>query len=194
MAATARAIVERESQRLQAAAPCGPEAAPPEPYRVEEADEVMSQLIQCRAPSELFVVQRVSRPRTRRPATRGGSTTMADSNAIAVLCMLGTKGSVSNLIQCTHALGQQTIHDSRLPVSDFARVFPHDRKGSRDIVSQGLLHRESFVEGLQPLAFFIHAIARAAPGPRGPRTTRAGKPSWRARRAPRRVGTACASA
>ena len=31
---------------------------------------------------------------------------MTDTNAIAILSMLGTKGSVSNLVQCTHALGR----------------------------------------------------------------------------------------
>ena len=121
------------------------------------------------------------------------TTSMSESNAIAVLCMLGyrspsspktpwrgclrpTKGSITNLIQCTHALGrahrgippsrlrcgdQQIIHDSRLPQTDFGRVFPHDRKEQPNIVSQGLLYRESFIEGLSPQAFFIHAIAFA---------------------------------
>ena len=65
--------------------------------------------------------------------------------------------------QAEACLGQQIIHDSRLPPSDFGRVFPHDPKYSANVVSQGLLFRESFIEGLSPKAFFIHAIA-ATPG------------------------------
>lgn len=53
---------------------------------------------------------------------------------------------------------QQIIHESRLPTSDFGRVFPHDRKNAACAISQGLLHRESFIEGLSPIAFFVHAI------------------------------------
>lgn len=90
--------------------------------------------------------------------------------------MLGTKGSVSNLVQCTHSLGrpsaepqarsrgcyQQIIQDNRLPLGDYGRVFPHDRKNDDSLQtweSQGLLWSESFIEGLSPIAFFIHAIA-----------------------------------
>ena len=62
---------------------------------------------------------------------------------------------------------QQVIHESRLPIGDFGRVFPHDRKHQPNIVSQGLLHRESFIEGLSPQAFFIHAIAFGVSNPFG---------------------------
>ena len=74
--------------------------------------------------------------------------------------MLGTKGSVSNFVQCTHSLGQQIIQNDRLPLTDYNRVFPHQDKNSEDVSeSRGLLWRDSFIEGLSPLSFFIHAIA-----------------------------------
>jgi DNA-directed RNA polymerase beta' subunit len=41
-------------------------------------------------------------------------------------------------------------------------VFPHDEKSDDEhacIESRGLLWNESFIEGLSPLAFFVHAIA-----------------------------------
>lgn len=75
--------------------------------------------------------------------------------------MLGTKGSVSNLIQCTHSLGQQVVGEGRLPLVDGERVFPHDPPGLPDrcLESQGLLWQENFIQGLSPLAFFVHAVA-----------------------------------
>lgn len=36
-------------------------------------------------------------------------------------------------------------------------VFPHDHPHQSNVVSQGLLHGESFMSGLSPLAFFVHA-------------------------------------
>jgi hypothetical protein len=53
---------------------------------------------------------------------------------------------------------QQIIHDSRVPVMDFGRVFPHDHRFEDNAVSQGLLWKESFVAGLSPIAFFVHAV------------------------------------
>jgi hypothetical protein len=57
---------------------------------------------------------------------------------------------------------QQIVADSRVQPTDFQRVFPHDDRftGERGpLESQGLLWQESFVAGLSPLAFFVHAIA-----------------------------------
>ena len=69
---------------------------------------------------------------------------------------------LSNLIQCCHSLGQQIVAESRLPLGDYDRVFPHDRKWddrNHCIESRGLLWDECFIQGLSPLAFFVHAIA-----------------------------------
>jgi hypothetical protein len=54
------------------------------------------------------------------------------------------------------------IHNTRLPLADYDRVFPYDPKDAPESVhleSRGLLWNESFSEGLSPIAFFIHAIA-----------------------------------
>lgn len=64
--------------------------------------------------------------------------------------------------------------------SDFGRVFPHDAKNTPNCIAQGLLYKESFIEGLSPQAFFIHAIAVRSPsqvraGPAG----QDARPSWR---------------
>ena len=47
-------------------------------------------------------------------------------------------------------------------MADYDRVFPHDPKfppKGCSAESRGLLWNESFIEGLSPTAFFIHAIA-----------------------------------
>lgn len=55
---------------------------------------------------------------------------------------------------------QQIIQDTRLPLMDYDRVFPHNEKESKvSAESRGLLWQQSFIEGLSPLAFFVHAIA-----------------------------------
>jgi DNA-directed RNA polymerase subunit A' len=54
------------------------------------------------------------------------------------------------------------IHNTRLPLADYGRVFPYDPKDAPEgdhLKSRGLLWNESFSEGLSPIAFFIHAIA-----------------------------------
>lgn len=109
----ARRIIE---DRVEAAITTG---APPSeetsgvPYRMQEREQTLGHLITVRAESEAYVVDRVLRPRHRRfaaacdpEAAALRPSTMMDTNQIAILGMLGTKGSVSNLVQCTHALGQ----------------------------------------------------------------------------------------
>ena len=181
-AAVARRIVERSvADALDALAAeaadrdgAGAGRRPP-PYRVDETRGALERLNAVRTESERYVVDHVMTPRARRPGVAGGATTLSQTNAIAVLCMLGTKGSVTNLLQCTHALWQQprpapagrwagagrrpTIHETRVPRGDFGRVFPHDPRDTDRPESRGLLHRESFIEGLTPQAFFIHAMA-----------------------------------
>ena len=49
--------------------------------------------------------------------------------------------------------------DSRLALGDYDRVFPQDPKFTTCAESRGLLWNECFIEGLSPLAFFVHAIA-----------------------------------
>ena len=66
---------------------------------------MVGRLIGVRAESEGFVVDCALRPRRRRTTGKVLGSAMTETNAIAVLSMLGTKGSVSNLVQCTHALG-----------------------------------------------------------------------------------------
>jgi hypothetical protein len=54
---------------------------------------------------------------------------------------------------------QQIILDNRLPLADYDRVFPHDQKyqAGKCFETAGLLWMESFIEGLSPLSFFVHA-------------------------------------
>lgn len=54
---------------------------------------------------------------------------------------------------------QQIVGDARVPLGDYGRVFPHDPKFMPCMESRGLLWKESFIHGLTPLAFFVHAIA-----------------------------------
>lgn len=137
------------------------------PYRVDDenqADAEVGRLVDLRAESEAAITRYALGERI---GPRAGSdhwtpASAARVNQIALFCMLATKGSISNLMQCTHALGQQIIQNNRLPLGDYDRVFPHDPRNapeSATLESRGLLWDESFVEGLSPLSFFVHAIA-----------------------------------
>ena len=133
------------------------------PYRLDEEnseDAEVSRLVQLRTESEAFVTRHALGRKS--VAADGTAAASGGVNQIALFAMLATKGSVSNLIQCCHSLGQQIVGgESRLPLTDHQRVFPHDPKRGQwhRAESQGLLWRESFIQGLSPLSFFIHAIA-----------------------------------
>lgn len=141
-AAVARRIVERSvADALDALAAeaadrdgAGAGRRPP-PYRVDETRGALERLNAVRTESERYVVDHVMTPRARRPGVAGGATTLSQTNAIAVLCMLGTKGSVTNLLQCTHALGQQPrpAPAGRPPAGPGAPAGarPSTRRGSR---------------------------------------------------------------
>lgn len=135
-------------ERADAALLPGPKVALASvPYRMDEREQVLNRLIAARSPSERYVVDRVLQVPKKRAAAVSD---MNAANRIAILSMLGTKGSVSNLVQCTHSLGQQIIQDSRVPVGDFGRVFPHDRRDTNDAIAQGFLWKESFMPGPPP--------------------------------------------
>lgn len=80
------------------------------PYRLDEEeseDAEVGRLVQLRAESELYVTQHVLSQRHHHTEPTWWSAASAGRvNQIALFAMLGTKGSVSNLIQCCHSLGQ----------------------------------------------------------------------------------------
>ena len=165
--AAARAIFADRVERFRNGGNATDAAFMDAPYRVDggnQADAEVGRLVDQLAESEAAVTRFTlgCRIDARAGSDHWTPTSSARLNQIALFCMLGTKGSVSNLMQCTHALGQQIIQSSRLPLGDYDRVFPHDPKHapeSETLESRGLLWNESFVEGLSPLSFFVHAIA-----------------------------------
>ena len=117
------------------------------PYQLDGDDTTemeIGRLVAVRIKSESIIMQHTLGQRSKR---HGSPIAPGRFNQIALLCMVGTKGSVSNLVQCCHSLGQQVIQDERLPVTDYDRVFPHDEKDPANCVeSRGLLWRESFID------------------------------------------------
>lgn len=78
-------------------------------------------------------------------------------NQMSLPCMLGTKGSVSNLIQCTLCLGQQVM-DGCSPVNILDPSTFYTLK-CNDVERSGLLYADCFSRGLKALAYYIHANA-----------------------------------
>ena len=104
--------------------------------------------VSCRAESEALIIGNIFRNK--------------EISSFATLCMLGTKGSVSNLLQCCLCLGQQVV-EGVTDIEDEAahtHSFPtlHNNQYSR-LEFSGLLHRTSFVSGLDPCSFLVHARA-----------------------------------
>ena len=154
----ARAIMQRKVEQYRNEAP----AALCLPYVLNNetsSNTEVGRLVQLRTESETFVTKHILSCKSNRD--RSSSTASPHNmNQIALLAMLATKGSVSNLIQCSHSLGrpgvcvntdnrsQQIVADSRLPLGDFNRVFPHDPKSENDracLESRGLLWNECFI-------------------------------------------------
>ena len=145
----------------------------PPPYRVDgndSPDVETGRLVSIQVKSEAMIMQHTLGEHTRHAAW--SPVAPIRMNQIALLCMLGTKGSVSNLIQCCHSVGQQIIQDERLSVADYDRVFPQDPKFP-----------------LQGCSAESGRLLWNVPSSYTP--LRAGKPSWSARRAPRSRGTPC---
>lgn len=95
---TARRIIERRVDEMQEHTLQEKQHPRPKlPYRVEEREQIISKLIGVRSESERFVVGEALRPRVRRRRP-DHHTIMTETNQIAILSMLGTKGSVSNLV------------------------------------------------------------------------------------------------
>lgn len=112
VASSARSIVaDRVARYRRAAAEAIDGAQRRLPYRLDGEDRPeaeISRLVALRSESEALVVRHVLGERRRGAMGTPGSA--GRLNQIALLCMLGTKGSVSNLMQCTHALGRRVHH------------------------------------------------------------------------------------
>lgn len=177
-------------------------------------DTEVDHLVQLRVDSESFITKHTLGQRTRHTRSSGASSERL--NQIALLAMLATKGSVtvcmgvsmdttsSNLIQCSHSLGQQfrwfrctdettcvrlwviliqtrtttcwsvlvcpsVITTEYSPMTrnvwtktNQSMLRPPIRRRCNIlwqscVASRGLLWDECFIEGLTPIAFFVHA-------------------------------------
>ena len=69
-----------------------------------------------------------------------------------------SKGKQMNVCQMMGALGQQEIGDCRVPLSFEGRVLPHFARYDDGCEARGMVE-SSFVKGLTPAEFFMHAIS-----------------------------------
>jgi hypothetical protein len=84
-------------------------------------------------------------------------------NHMLLLTILGSKGSISNILQTTYCLGQQVIQGGRVEPEWNGRFFPHCNEDESDLLARirtrGLVDSRNFYMGLSPLDFFVHAMA-----------------------------------
>jgi DNA-directed RNA polymerase II subunit RPB1 len=69
-----------------------------------------------------------------------------------------SKGKTMNVCQMVGSVGQQTIDQRRVPLSFEGRVLPHFHKYDDGCDARGMVE-SSFVKGLTPREFFMHAMA-----------------------------------
>lgn len=71
----------------------------------------------------------------------------------------GAKGSIMNFNQITNVVGQQIEIEGRISkqFSDKSRTLPHYSKFDTSAASRGLV-KNSFIKGLSPAEFFMHAV------------------------------------
>ena len=80
-------------------------------------------------------------------------------NTLVLLTALGSKGSLSNIFQTTFSLGQQVIEGSLVDMNWTGRAMSYVGKFAATHVSNRGFVLGSFLEGLNPLQFFFHAMA-----------------------------------
>ena len=115
-----------------------------------------------------ITVQRVNEERVVRYLCRNRLDRGSMPNNMLLLTILGSKGSISNILQTTYCLGQQVIQGGRVQPNVHGKFFPHAFCGSQsssreqqllDLRNRGLVYTRNFFMGLSPIDFFIHAMA-----------------------------------
>jgi DNA-directed RNA polymerase II subunit RPB1 len=85
---------------------------------------------------------------------------VSDSRGSRLMSMInaGSKGSKMNVCQMVGSVGQQEIENHRVPLSFEGRVLPHFSRYDDGGDARGLV-ASSFLKGLGPKEFFMHAMA-----------------------------------
>ena len=83
---------------------------------------------------------------------------LADNNRMTNMIKCGAKGSNLNVSQMTAVLGQQVIEGKRVVYGFKNRTLPHFKCFDDSARARGFIS-SSFVSGLEPDEFFIHAIS-----------------------------------
>jgi hypothetical protein len=212
----ARAIVADRVERHRCAAAAGValggEAAASlcvrrAPYRLDGDDlpeAEINRLVSLRRESEAFVVRQALRERCRTAGDRVSPAGAGRLNQIALFCMLGTKGSVSNLMQCTHALGRPGRAGARNPPARPARSRSSRTRGCRPRTTTACSRttrsgrRRRAATRRAPRAAGCSGGTRSWRGCRPWRSSstrsRGARRSWRGRRRPLNPAIRCVSA
>lgn len=80
------------------------------------------------------------------------------NNSFMIMANAGSKGSKLNITQISGILGQQSIDGKRVPDLFKNRTLPHFHRGDMGAKPKGFI-KHSFLEGLKPHEFFMHAIS-----------------------------------
>lgn len=83
----------------------------------------------------------------------------AHDNRLLDMIVSGSKGTMANFNQITRVVGQQVEESGRVTkrFNDGARTLPHYTKHDPSAGSRGLV-KSSFIKGLSPQEFFMHAM------------------------------------
>ncbi len=83
--------------------------------------------------------------------------TMSETNTAYLIPTLGARGSILNLVQMLMFLGQQSVRGLRITRGYTGRVLPYFRRSDVSPKSRGFIS-SSYMEGLEPVEFYMHAI------------------------------------
>ncbi len=83
--------------------------------------------------------------------------TMSPSNVAYLIPTLGARGSPLNLVQMLIFLGQQAVRGKRISRGYHGRVIPFFKRNDRSPSAHGFVST-SYMEGLDPIGFYMHAI------------------------------------
>ena len=83
---------------------------------------------------------------------------LSEENRLVAMINSGSKGKWLNIAQMIACLGQQSIENKRVPYGFTDRTLPHYKKYDDGADARGFVD-SSFIQGLTPQQFFMHAIS-----------------------------------
>ncbi len=83
---------------------------------------------------------------------------LGKNNPAVIMSRIGSRGNILNVVQMTGCIGQTSVRGKRITRGYRNKTLPHFKEGDIGAKARGFV-RSSFIEGLTPTEFFLHAMS-----------------------------------